>query len=407
MVASAGADLPEVADALTRLLDDAHLAVPDAMAEVVARAAAALETEVVIYLAEYDQRHLVRLSERVEQEADTVSIDGSVPGRVFRELRPQVVGRNGQRRLWMPLIDGSERLGVLGLTVSDDRDVEAPQWRNAFRWFATLTAHLLAVKQPYGDTLETTRRESPRTLAAELLWQLLPPLTFATQGFVVSCVLEPAAQVAGDAFDYAVSSPTATMAILDGTGHDLTAGLVTSVAVAAGRNGRRNGAGLEDRVRMIDEAISSQFQHERFVTAVHAELDRSSGLLRYVNSGHPAPLLLRRGKVVKRLSEGRRPLLGLGHAHLTVAEEQLEPGDWLVFYTDGATEARDPTGAVFGEARLVDFLERAVAADQPPPETLRRLVQDILVHQNDVLQDDATVLLAQWRTGAEAVFYGD
>ncbi len=403
----AGSVLPEVASALTRLLDDAHLAVPDAMGTVVARAAAALDAQVAIYLVEYDQRNLVRLSEPARNEIDKVSLEGTVPGRVFRELRPQVVERDGRRRVWMPLIDGTERLGVLALTVADDRDVEAPQWRNAFRWFATLTAHLLAAKSSLGDALEVTRRERPRTLAAELLWQLLPSLTFGTDGFVVTCVLEPAAQVAGDAFDYAVSTEKADLAIFDGTGHDLTSGLVTSVAIAASRNGRRNGASLQERVRLTDETIGSQFGHERFVTGVHAELDRSSGLLRYVNSGHPVPLLIRRGKVVKRLSDGRRPLLGLGRADVPVGEEQLEPGDWLLLYTDGVTEARDPAGTVFGEARLVDFLERAVAADQPPPETLRRLVHAILAHQNDVLQDDATVLLAQWRTGTEDVFFAD
>ncbi len=407
MDAQAGSDLPEVADALTRLLDDAHLAVPDDMARVVARAAAALDVQVAIYLIEYDQRNLVRLSQPARNEIDKVSLEGTVPGRVFRELGPQVVERDGRRQVWLPLIDGTERLGVLNLTVPDDRDVEAPQWRNAFRWFATLTAHLLAAKSPFGDALEMTRRERPRTLPAELLWQLLPPLTFGTDGFVVTCVLEPAAQVAGDAFDYAVSNEKADLAIFDGTGHDLTSGLVTSVAIAASRNGRRNGAGLQDRVRMMDDTIGSQFGHERFVTGVHAELDRSSGLLRYVNSGHPVPLLIRQGKVVKRLSDGRRPLLGLGRTDVPVGEEQLEPGDWLLLYTDGVVEARDPAGAAFGEARLVDFLERAVAADQPPPETLRRLVHAILAHQNDVLQDDATVLLAQWRTGTEDVFFAE
>jgi serine phosphatase RsbU (regulator of sigma subunit) len=405
--ASAASDLPEVARALTRLLDDAHLAVPDDMAKVVARAAAAIDAHVVIYLVEYDQRNLVRLSEPRKDEIDKISLEGTVPGRVFRELRPQVVERDGRRRVWVPLIDGTERLGVLGLTVADDRDVEAPQWRDAFRWFATLTAHLLAAKAPFGDALEMARREIPRTLAAELLWQLLPPLTFGTDGFVVTCVLEPAAQVAGDAFDYAVSTDKADLAMFDGTGHDLTSGLVTSVAIAANRNGRRNGAPLQDRVRLIDETIGSQFGHERFVTGVQAELDRSSGMLRYVNSGHPVPLLIRRGKVVKRLSDGRRPLLGLNRPEVPVAEEQLEPGDWLVLYTDGVTEARDPAGSEFGERRLVDFLERAVAAEQPPPETLRRLVHSILSHQNDVLQDDATVLLAQWRTGAEDAFFAE
>ena len=81
---------------------------------------------------------------------------------------------------------------------------------------------------------------------------------------------------------------------------------------------------------------------------------------------------------------------------MTIDEEVLQPGDWLALYTDGITEARDASGAWFGEERLVDFLTREIAAGQPPPETVRRLTQAVLDHQNGVLQDDASILLACW-----------
>jgi serine phosphatase RsbU (regulator of sigma subunit) len=133
------------------------------------------------------------------------------------------------------------------------------------------------------------------------------------------------------------------------------------------------------------------------VTGVLAELDVGSGRLRYVNAGHPLPLLLRGGRVVKELTGGRRVPFGLETAGLTVAEEMLEPGDWLALYTDGITEARNASGDWFGEARLMEFLTRAIAAGQPPPETVRRLTRAVLEHQGGMLQDDATVLLARWR----------
>jgi serine phosphatase RsbU (regulator of sigma subunit) len=107
-------------------------------------------------------------------------------------------------------------------------------------------------------------------------------------------------------------------------------------------------------------------------------------------------LLLRGGKVVKVLTGGRRVPFGLDTNGLSVAEEVLEPGDWLCLHTDGIAEARDATGAWFGEERLMDFLTREIAADQPPAETVRRLTQAVLRHQGGLLQDDATVLLARW-----------
>jgi serine phosphatase RsbU (regulator of sigma subunit) len=134
------------------------------------------------------------------------------------------------------------------------------------------------------------------------------------------------------------------------------------------------------------------------VTGVLAELDVASGRLRYVNAGHPPPLLLRDGRVIKELTAGRRVPFGLESAGLTVGEESLEPGDWLALYTDGITEARNAAGDWFGEARLADFLTREIAAGQPPPETVRRLTQAVLKHQGGLLQDDASILLARWST---------
>jgi serine phosphatase RsbU (regulator of sigma subunit) len=79
-----------------------------------------------------------------------------------------------------------------------------------------------------------------------------------------------------------------------------------------------------------------------------------------------------------------------------MVQEQLEPGDQLLLYTDGITEARSVDGEHFGVDRLVEFAARALADALHPAETTRRLVHAILDHQDDRLQDDATVLLVEW-----------
>jgi serine phosphatase RsbU (regulator of sigma subunit) len=110
---------------------------------------------------------------------------------------------------------------------------------------------------------------------------------------------------------------------------------------------------------------------------------------------------MRHGKVVKELDEGRRTLFGIEHSSVTVAEEWLEPGDRIVFYTDGITEARTADGAFFGLRRLVDHLERAATAELPAPETLRRISHDVLAYQGGALRDDATLLIAEWASAHE------
>ena len=84
-----------------------------------------------------------------------------------------------------------------------------------------------------------------------------------------------------------------------------------------------------------------------------------------------------------------------------IAEERLQPGGRIVFSTDGITEARDREGDFFGLQRLVDHLHRAATAGLPAPETLRRISHDVLDRQGGVLQDDATLLIAEWATTRE------
>ena len=126
-----------------------------------------------------------------------------------------------------------------------------------------------------------------------------------------------------------------------------------------------------------------------------------SGVLRYVNAGHPAPLLVRDGSVVKSLDGGRRPLLGLAGKPCEAGVEQLQPGDRLFLYTDGVTEARDEDGRFFGLERFIDVVERGVASGLNASEALRRTMHEVMAHQRGVLQDDATILVVEWAGGGE------
>lgn len=83
------------------------------------------------------------------------------------------------------------------------------------------------------------------------------------------------------------------------------------------------------------------------------------------------------------------------HPPTTLCREQLEPGDRLVLYTDGITEAR-VGGNEFGLARFIDFLVRHHSDGLPVPETLRRLIRALLQHHDQQLQDDATILVCEW-----------
>ena len=382
--------------ALVDLLQGAELVPPERLASVTATAAAALGVRVTIYLADYELQALHPLSSGGETELPSLGIDTTLPGRTFQQLR-MLPAEGDPPRLWVPLLDGVERLGVLAVEVDDPEELYDPGLRVQCRWLAILLGHLVTAVDQYGDGIDLVRLRRPRSIAGELIWSLLPPLTAGVDSFVVTAVLEPRYDVGGDVVDYSLSETTASLLILDAVGHDLHSGLIAATALAAYRGARHTGHGLFEQARAMDEAVKEGFGHNSgFATAVLAELDLRTGQLRYVNAGHPPPLIMRGGKLGKPLTGGRRLPLGLGPDELTVGEETLQTEDWLVLQTDGISEARDRNGRFFGEDRLVDFLQREAASGHPPPETARRLIKAVLNHQDGELQDDATVLLARW-----------
>jgi hypothetical protein len=386
---------------LAEVVNKSHTASADDLVEIISAAASRVGVHAEIYLADRPQLQLRPV--RPEGGAP-MSIDSTIAGRAFRLMEfTEAEGPPGERPVvWMPVLNGTERLGVIRLELPLGTDVR-DGWLREQCWVLTgLVGHLLMTKFAYSDLLHQVRRPDPLSVPAELLWQLLPPQTFACHQLVVTATMEPYDQVGGDGYDYAVDARTAHLAVFDAVGHDIEAGLTCALALAATRNARRAGAGLIQAAALADEVIRGRFDDFRFATAVLAELDLETGVLSYLNAGHPPPVLLRSGRVVKTLEGPARPPLGLGHLKPEpplVRQEQLEPGDRVLLHTDGVTEARGSGGEEFGLERLVDLTERQDGAGLPPPETLRRLTRAVLDHEAGGLQDDATLLLVEWTDG--------
>jgi serine phosphatase RsbU (regulator of sigma subunit) len=390
-----------VSEPLKSLLHSSHLLAPDDLAAGVAAHAQGLGVrETVLYLTDYEQTTLLPLPGAGVPGRQDLPIEGTVAGRAFR--RVQVVSSRARDtyRLWMPLLDGVERLGVAELVLpAEPTDDELEE----LRAFISLVAELLVTKDAYSDVLSRLRRRKTLSLSAEMQWELLPPMSFGTDRVVVTGGLEPAYDVGGDSFDYALNGTAMDLVVIDSVGHGLPAAVLASVAISAYRHARRNGADLPDMATEINAAIADQLGASQFATAVLGRLDIDTGRLRWINAGHPEPLILRGASLVRPPSCPPNRPLGLQDTKPVCCETRLEPGDRLVLYTDGITEARSPQGEFFGEQRLADFISTAAAAGDPAPETVRRLMRHVLEHQADQLQDDASIVILEWRTGNEQV----
>jgi Stage II sporulation protein E (SpoIIE) len=392
-----------LADTLNELLRRTYLSAPSDLAAVIAEQARPLGAhDVVLYLIDYEQRMLVPLDDPARGDLRPLSVEGTIAGRAFRTTSGLRSSSEEGERLWLPLLDGTERLGVMQLAF----DLEPIPERTVTlcERYAHLTALLIATKAAYGDTFEVPRRRQPMTIASELLWQLAPPLVFATDRLVLAAMLEPCYDNGGDALDYAVNDGVLHVGIFDAMGHGLAAAGVAAFALSAYRHSRRRGYGLLETYASIDAAVRDQFPGDRYVTAVIAQLHLETGRLTWVSAGHPPPLVIRHARLARTLSAPPAAPLGipLEGPPAKLAEESLEPGDLLLLYTDGLTEARQRNGEMFTVPGLGQFVEREAAAGQTAPETLRRLRQTIVERQAGELKDDATAVLVEWRRGAEA-----
>ncbi|MEV6008075.1 PP2C family protein-serine/threonine phosphatase [Streptomyces sp. NPDC051976] len=370
--------------------------------EVRTHAAAAGIDDVQIYLTDL-QESVLRLmtGEGLDARGDAdagdaeLKIDGTMAGRAFQN--GQLIAFPGEAEAgvawWVPLLDGTERLGVLrAATAADDEET-----RGNLELLSSLVALMVVSKRSSSDAHARLVRTDAMNVAAEMQWHLMPPRTYADDRVVVGAAMEPAYQVGGDAFDYALADDVLHMAVFDAMGHDTSAGVTANLAVATSRNRRRQGFGLAETSVAIELALEHEFHRARYVTGILADLNTRTGALSWVNRGHHPPLVIRGGRWTTHLTcPPAHPMgtnLGL---EPTLCHEQLEPGDRLVLYTDGITEARNPGGLEFGLDGFVDFLLRHHASGLPVPETLRRLIHSILDHHHGQLADDATVLLVQW-----------
>ncbi|GAA3107045.1 PP2C family protein-serine/threonine phosphatase [Streptosporangium carneum] len=387
---------------LVGLLEASHLTTLEELPALVDEYAARVGLHgVSIYLADLQQnvlRPLAGHGERPGEESAVLRIDGTLAGRAYQEVRTLArSGADGQaEQWWVPLLNGTGRLGVLRVRSAENGQVA----RGSMWHLASMVALLLVSVRDYSDSYARLVRTQPMNVAAEMQWNLTPPLTFANHRVTVSAAVEPAYEVGGDAFDYAIAGDVLHLAVFDAMGHDTSAGLTANLAMAACRNHRRQGMSLVDNSEAIERVLITEFgRSTRFVTAIMADLDMTTGRLRWVNRGHHPPVVIRHGRWVALLQCPPAHPMGLNLSlPVHMCQEQLEPGDRVLLYTDGITEARRPGAQEFGLERFVDFVIRRHADGLPVPETLRRLIHAVMEYHNGQLQDDATVLIAEWHS---------
>jgi hypothetical protein len=352
-------------------------------------AACGAAADPVVYLADYARQVLLPLTPGVPEERVT----GTLAGLVFTTGQPALSGAgSGPARVLVPVRDQTARIGVLAVTLTEP----GPQAMRQAEMLGVFVGLVVAGLTRVSDAPRVRRRGRRMSLPASMQWDLLPPWALHLPGALAAGMLEPAYDIAGDAFDYAAGDGVLQFAIIDGMGHGLGSTQLAGLAVGAYRHARRAGASLAEMHAAVDEAMASDNDDLSFATGILGTLATGTGRLEWTCAGHPPPLLLRGRKVTGELQASATLPFGLGGDPPVVNARDLEPGDEVLLYTDGVTDAHQAHGDLFGLDRLADLLEREAAGDLEPEETLRRLVQALLAYQGGGLRDDATLLLVRW-----------
>jgi serine phosphatase RsbU (regulator of sigma subunit) len=206
---------------------------------------------------------------------------------------------------------------------------------------------------------EQIRLANELVLASEIQLRLHPDNTPPIPGYDLIGVSFPCYEVGGDYYDFIEKRDGRyVIALGDVSGKGTGAALLMSSVHAAVRAHTRTRLSASEIVSEINQYIYDNTPANRFVTLFYSELDPRSNQLTYINAGHNSPLLVRASGEITRLDIGGFPVGITPFGDYREGWVELEPGDVLVIYSDGASESLDEAGEEFGEARLIEIVQK-------------------------------------------------
>jgi len=229
--------------------------------------------------------------------------------------------------------------------------------------------------------------------AREIQQQLLPKEIPQIAGFEIAGAWEPARIVGGDYFDVIkLSESTLAVCIADVVGKSVSAALLMANVQATVRAFASKSATPSWLCNRVNSVLCSNIPSGKFVTLFYGVLDAERQRLQYTSAGHSRPILINNSGAVKRLDNGGALLGVFPDWQYQDSVVQLAPGDRLLLFTDGITEAAKLDGEEFGgEERLVNIVKSV--AYEAPFEMNAQLLGEVKKFCDSKLQDDATLVV--------------
>jgi phosphoserine phosphatase RsbU/P len=293
--------------------------------------------------------------------------------------------------------EDERRIGVLYLDSREKGILLSNSTRTALETFATEAAVAIENARLYRETMEKARLEQEMRIAAEIQQALLPKMARDAAYFTAAAASLPCRSIGGDFYDY-VDLPDGAVgfALGDVAGKGPPAALLSALMQGMFAAQAARSEPPSTTMSRVNLALYRRGIESRFVTLMYGALS-PNGSLTYCNAGHNPPLIISgKGDNVRRLECGG-PIVGLFEgAPYDEETVSLAPGDWLIVFSDGVSEALSAAGDEYGEARIVTVVQRNASAE--PQQMLEALFADVREFATGAAQsDDITAMVLRYR----------
>ncbi|MBV9242674.1 MAG: SpoIIE family protein phosphatase [Acidobacteria bacterium] len=250
--------------------------------------------------------------------------------------------------------------------------------------------------------IERERMERELELATEIQQRFQPSAPPTVPGYEFQGISFSCYEIGGDYYDF-IERETGKMVVAlgDVSGKGTAAALLMSSVHASIHAQVAADRSLEETVKSTNEYLVDNTPANRFVTMFIAELDPSTGELKYINAGHNPPVVARANGAIEQLDSGGLPLGLMGFAEYEAATITLAPGDTIVVYSDGVSEANNLDADEFGMDRLKEVIRANISR---PASGIRDKIESALSDFTGTAptNDDITLVIVKRAVGAAA-----
>jgi sigma-B regulation protein RsbU (phosphoserine phosphatase) len=273
---------------------------------------------------------------------------------------PMYINARNETRSEMvaPIISNTEVIGVFDLE-SDELNAYSEDDLQVLMLLASQVAIIIEKVMLHEQLIEKKRLEGQLEVARQVQLELLPAKDPQLEGYDISAYNFPTEEVSGDYYDWVqIFDDQIGLVIADVSGKGVPAALLMAFLRASLRAATHIGYSPQVSMAKVNYLLWESIERNQFITAFYGILDATNKTLSYTNAGHNPPLLLNKDGKSRFIERGSLPLGMFKDTRYHEYYLTTEPGDTLVLYTDGVTEAQSPLGEEFGRSRLAEAVKK-------------------------------------------------